>query len=95
MNIKITSSGENYVDIAPVRAVFYDSNNCNTMKATIEDNLSNSCLVRFYLMYLADDTFITLYHGTCTISGENYTNWDNSNEYIYQYVATVKGLTIL
>jgi hypothetical protein len=62
----------------------------------INDNLSTSCT--FYWMLkedLDDEVGQTLADGNTTMTGEDYDNWDGSNDYAFEYIATQINVTIL
>jgi hypothetical protein len=62
----------------------------------INDNLSTSCT--FYWMLkedLDDEVGQTLADGNATMTGEDYNNWDGSNDYAFSYIAEQINVTIL
>jgi len=62
----------------------------------INDNLSTSCT--FYWMLkedLDDEVGQTLADGNTTMTGEDYDNWDGSNDYAFNFIATQINVTIL
>ena len=67
----------------------------------INDNLSSSCT--FYWMLKEADTVVdeqtvagqTLADGNVTMSGEDYDNWDGSNDYAFEYIAEQINVTII
>jgi hypothetical protein len=67
----------------------------------INDNLSSSCT--FYWMLKEADTVVdeqtvagqTLADGNVTMSGEDYDNWDGSNDYAFEYIASQINVTII
>jgi hypothetical protein len=62
----------------------------------INDNLSTSCT--FYWMLkedLDDEAGQVLADGNATMSGEDYDNWDGSNDYAFEYIAGQINVTIL
>jgi hypothetical protein len=62
----------------------------------INDNLSTSCT--FYWMLkedLDDEVGQTLADGNATMTGEDYDNWDGTNDYAFEYIATQINVTIL
>jgi hypothetical protein len=62
----------------------------------INDNLSTSCT--FYWMLkedLDDEVGQTLADGNVTMTGEDYDNWDGTNDYAFEYIATQINVTIL
>jgi hypothetical protein len=96
MNILKNNAGENYVCISPVRATFTDTLDCNVMTASIvSDNLTDFCIISYSLINNTNDTFITLFSGKCSITGDDYINWTGDNAYIYDYIAKIINITIL
>jgi hypothetical protein len=63
----------------------------------INDNLSSSCT--FYWMLKEADqeeqTGQVLADGNATMSGEDYDNWDGSNDYAFEYIAEQINVTII
>ena len=63
----------------------------------INDNLSTSCT--FYWMLKEADqeeqAGQVLADGNVTMSGEDYDNWDGSNDYAFDYIAGQINVTIL
>ena len=63
----------------------------------INDNLSSSCT--FYWMLKEADqeeqAGQVLADGNATMSGEDYDNWDGSNDYAFDYIASQINVTIL
>jgi len=67
----------------------------------INDNLSNSCT--FYWMLKEADTVVdeqtvagqVLADGNVTMTGDDYDNWDGSNDYAFEYIASQINVTIL
>ena len=60
----------------------------------INDNLSTSCT--FYWMLKEEgEEGQTLADGNATMSGEDYDNWDGSNDYAFDYIASQINVTIL
>jgi hypothetical protein len=67
----------------------------------INDNLSNSCT--FYWMLKeagvesedAPSVGETLADGNTTMTGDDYDNWDGSNDYAFEYIASQINVTIL
>jgi len=67
----------------------------------INDNLSNSCT--FYWMLKeagvegedASAVGETLADGNATMTGDDYDNWDGSNDYAFEYIASQINVTIL
>ena len=68
----------------------------------INDNLATSCTFYYSLCSSGEGTEAlplvigqTLADGNITMSGEDYTNWDNSNDQAYSYIAEKLNLTII
>jgi hypothetical protein len=60
----------------------------------INDNLSTSCT--FYWMLKEEgEAGQTLADGNATMTGEDYDNWDGSNDYAFSYIAEQINVTIL
>ena len=63
----------------------------------INDNLSTSCT--FYWMLKEadqeDQAGQVLADGNTTMSGDDYDNWDGSNDYAFDYIAEQINVTIL
>ncbi len=63
----------------------------------INDNLSTSCT--FYWMLKEADqqeqAGQVLADGNVTMSGEDYDNWDGSNDYAFDYIAGQINVTII
>jgi hypothetical protein len=67
----------------------------------INDNLSSSCT--FYWMLKEADTVVdeqtvagqVLADGNTTMTGDDYDNWDGSNDYAFEYIASQINVTIL
>jgi hypothetical protein len=63
----------------------------------INDNLSSSCT--FYWMLKEADqeeqAGQVLADGNATMSGDDYDNWDGSNDYAFEYIAEQINVTIL
>jgi hypothetical protein len=63
----------------------------------INDNLSTSCT--FYWMLKEADqeeqAGQVLADGNATMTGEDYDNWDGSNDYAFDYIAEQINVTIL
>jgi hypothetical protein len=59
----------------------------------INDNLSTSCT--FYWMLKEEgEVGQTLADGNTTMTGEDYDNWDGSNDYAFDYIASQINVTI-
>ena len=68
----------------------------------INDNLQSSCTFYYQLCSSGEGTEAlplvigqTLADGNITMSGEDYLNWDNSNDQAYSYIAEKLNLTII
>jgi hypothetical protein len=80
-----------------------ESQEANLLNAyIINDNLQSSCSFYYSLNASGERTeafnlFIdqTLAEGNITMSGEDYLNWDNSNEQAYSYIAKKLNLTLI
>jgi hypothetical protein len=67
----------------------------------INDNLSSSCT--FYWMLKEADSVVdeqtiegqVLADGNATMTGEDYDNWDGSNDYAFEYIASQINVTII
>jgi hypothetical protein len=67
----------------------------------INDNLSSSCT--FYWMLKEADSVVdeqtiegqVLADGNTTMTGEDYDNWDGSNDYAFEYIAEQINVTII
>jgi hypothetical protein len=67
----------------------------------INDNLSSSCT--FYWMLKEADSVVdeqsvagqTLADGNVTMSGDDYDNWDGSNDYAFEYIGSQINVTII
>jgi hypothetical protein len=80
-----------------------ESQEANILNAyIINDDLATSCLFYYQLCSSGEGTEAmplvigqTLAEGNITMSGENYLNWDNSNEAAYVYIAEKLNLTLI
>jgi hypothetical protein len=68
----------------------------------INDNLETSCTFYYQLCSSGEGTEAmplvigqTLADGNVTMSGEDYINWDDSNDAAYAYIAEKLNLTII
>ena len=68
----------------------------------INDNLESSCSFFYQLCSSGEGTESlplvigqTLADGNINMSGEDYLNWDNSNDQAYSYIAEKLNLTII
>jgi hypothetical protein len=67
----------------------------------INDNLSTSCT--FYWMLKEADSILdeqsvagqVLADGNVTMAGQDYDNWDGSNDYAFEYIASQINVTII
>jgi hypothetical protein len=80
-----------------------ESQEANLLNAyIINDNLATSCTFYYQLCSSGKGTESmplvigqTLADGNITMSGEDYTNWDDSNDAAYAYIAEKLNLTII
>ena len=80
-----------------------ESQEANLLNAyIINDNLQSSCSFYYSLCASGDGTEAlplvigqTLAEGNLTMQGEDYLNWDNSNEAAYVYIAEKLNLTLI
>jgi hypothetical protein len=68
----------------------------------INDNLATACSFYYSLNTSGDGTEAmplvigqTLAEGNITMSGQDYLDWDNSNEAAYSYIAEKLNLTLI
>ena len=67
----------------------------------INDNLESNCT--FYWMLKEADSVVdeqtisgqTLADGYASLSGEDYDNWDGSNDYAFSYIATQINVVLI
>jgi hypothetical protein len=80
-----------------------ESQEANLLNAyIINDNLATSCTFYYQLCSSGEGTEAmplvigqTLAEGNITMSGDDYINWDDSNDSAYSYIAEKLNLTIL
>jgi hypothetical protein len=80
-----------------------ESQEANLLNAVIiNDNLESSCSFYYQLCSSGEGTEAmplvigqTLADGNVTMSGEDYINWDDSNDAAYSYIAEKLNLTII
>lgn len=80
-----------------------ESQEANLLNAyIINDNLATSCSFYYSLCSSGEGTEAyplvigqTLAEGNVTMSGEDYLDWDNSNEAAYVYIAEKLNLTLI
>ena len=80
-----------------------ESQEANLLNAyIINDNLETSCTFYYQLCSSGEGTEAmplvigqTLADGNVTMSGEDYINWDDSNDAAYSYIAEKLNLTII
>lgn len=80
-----------------------ESQEANLLNAyIINDNLSTYCTFYYQLCSSGEGTEAmplvigqTLAEGNVTMSGEDYLNWDDSNDAAYAYIAEKLNLTII
>lgn len=61
--------------------------------AITHDNLINTA-VFYYRLIVSDENLYTLADGNITMNPEEYELWDNSNDYVYSFVADKLNLTL-
>jgi len=62
----------------------------------IYDDLATSCTFYYELKEVVEGVSgSALSVGNCAMDGEDYINWDNSNEQAYEYIASKLNLTIV
>ena len=80
-----------------------ESQEANLLNAYIvNDNLATACSFYYSLCASGEGTeamplviFQNLAEGNILMDGENYLNWDNSNEAAYVYIAEKLNLTLI
>ena len=80
-----------------------ESQEANLLNAIIiNDNLSTSCSFYYSLCASGEGTEAmplvigqTLAEGNVTMAGDDYLNWDDSNDAAYAYIAEKLNLTII
>ena len=80
-----------------------ESQEANLLNAIIiNDNLATSCSFYYQLCASGEGTEAlplvigqTLAEGNITMSGQDYLDWDNSNEAAYVYIAEKLNLTLI
>lgn len=80
-----------------------ESQEANILNAyIINDNLQSSCTFYYQLCSSGEPTEEvplvigqTLADGNITMAGEDYSNWDDSNNAAYSYIAEKLNLTII
>lgn len=80
-----------------------ESQEANLLNAyIINDNLATSCTFYYQLCSSGEGTEAmplvigqTLADGNITMSGDDYINWDDSNDAAYLYIAEKLNLTII
>jgi hypothetical protein len=72
------------------------------LNATSQDNLNNSCTFYYQLLVGGDGTEAmpitygqSVAEGNISLSGENYLDWDGSNDFAYSYIAEKLNLTLI
>jgi hypothetical protein len=79
-------------------------NNGQTKTATlldariIDDNLTNFCTFYWQLMEAGSDirpTGSIIANGNCSMSGENYSDWNGSNNTAFEFIAEQINVTIV
>jgi hypothetical protein len=80
-----------------------ESQEANLLNAyIINDNLATSCSFYYSLSSSGEGTEAmplvigqTLAEGNITMDGQDYIDWDNSNEQAYEYIADKLNLTLV
>jgi hypothetical protein len=80
-----------------------ESQEANLLNAyIINDNLATSCSFFYQLCSSGEGTELFLIHigqtladGNINMSGQDYLDWDNSNEAAYVYIAEKLNLTLI
>jgi hypothetical protein len=80
-----------------------ESQEANLLNAVIiNDNLATSCTFYYQLCSSGEGTEAmpliigqTLADGNVTMAGDDYLNWDDSNDQAYSYIAEKLNLTII
>ena len=80
-----------------------ESQEANLLNAIINnDNLSTLCSFHYHLCASGEGTEAmpliidqTLADGSITMNGQDYLDWDNSNEAAYVYIAEKLNLTLI
>jgi len=80
-----------------------ESQEANLLNAyIINDNLATSCSFYYSLCASGEGTEAmplvigqTLAEGNINMTGQDYLDWDNSNEAAYSYIATKLNLTLI
>jgi hypothetical protein len=80
-----------------------ESQEANLLNAyIINDNLQSSCSFYYSLCASGEGTELFLIHigqtladGNINMSGQDYLDWDNSNEAAYVYIAEKLNLTLI
>lgn len=80
-----------------------ESQEANLLNAyIINDNLATSCSFYYSLSSSGEGTEAmplvigqTLAEGNITMDGQDYIDWDNSNEAAYEYIAEKLNLTLI
>lgn len=82
-----------YVAITPVTATFTDAAQSTRLCVrSIFDNLADAAT--FYWELRGDDGTI-YFRDNISISGSDYALWDGTNGYPFNYIASIKGITIV
>lgn len=82
--INIYGTGDNYIDTCTSR---YEL--CETVIKEVE-NMVDGEMVTVEIV-----SHIPMINGTVTIDGEDYANWDNSNEQIVEIILNKLGLELI
>ena len=72
------------------------------LNSTSQDNLLNGCTFYYQLLAGGDGTELmpitygqTIAEGSVQMNGQDYLDWDNSNEAAYVYIADKLNLTLI
>lgn len=78
-----------------IQPVHWKRNSPNVTALSIQlvyDNLSTLCTT---VWQVKAEGGLIIDQGNVTISGDDYKNWDGSNDFVYQYVADQLNVTII
>ena len=72
------------------------------LNSTSQDNLNNSCTFYYQLLTGGDGTQAmpisygqSVAEGNISLSGQEYLEWNGSNDYAYDYIAEKLNLTLI
>lgn len=109
MNIQ-TNGWQNYVQVEPIKAKFYDTEDCTQLFITsVTDNVYDSAVIQWELrtapveevrdiegnITTPGKSGVTHTRSTHAISGDDYTSWGIDNTYIYEIICTHLGLSAI